>query len=281
MKILVTGANGFLGRGITKKLLDLGAEVVATDFTVDSIDPRAQLVQTDLFTVENPFSFFGNPDVVLHLAWRNGFIHNAPSHLEDLPKHFDFLSKMVNSGITKLSVMGTMHEIGFFEGSISDSTPCAPMTAYGVAKNALRQMFFSSFSTSSTSLQWLRAFYIVSNDPRGSSIFSKLIQASERGDERFPFTSGFNQYDFLDYEVFCNYVALATLDLDCKGIINVCSGYPESLSDRVERFIEENNLSIKLDYGAFPDRPYDSKAVWGDSSAIQSVVGSSFVRRKR
>ena len=33
MKILVTGANGYLGRGIVKAILDKGAEVIATDFS--------------------------------------------------------------------------------------------------------------------------------------------------------------------------------------------------------------------------------------------------------
>ena len=34
-------------------------------------------------------------------------------------------------------------------------------------------------------------------------------------------------------------------------------------------FIKENGYKIKLDYGAFPDRPYDSKAVWGNDMKIK------------
>jgi len=56
------------------------------------------------------------------------------------------------------------------------------------------------------------------------------------------------------------------------GIINICSGKPEKLSDRVERFIYENGYKIILKYGAYPDRPYDSKAVWGDNSKIQLII---------
>lgn len=56
------------------------------------------------------------------------------------------------------------------------------------------------------------------------------------------------------------------------GIINICSGRPEKLAERVERFIAENGYKIKLKYGAFPDRPYDSKAVWGDSRKIEAVM---------
>lgn len=47
---------------------------------------------------------------------------------------------------------------------------------------------------------------------------------------------------------------------------------PEKLADRVERFIKENGYGIKLKYGAFPDRPYDSKAVWGDNNKIRKIM---------
>ena len=46
------------------------------------------------------------------------------------------------------------------------------------------------------------------------------------------------------------------------------------ISDIVERFIKENNYNIKLKYGAFPDRPYDSKAIWGDDFKIRLIEKS-------
>ena len=45
-----------------------------------------------------------------------------------------------------------------------------------------------------------------------------------------------------------------------------------TLAERVERYIKENDLNIKLDYGAFPDRPYDSPGVWGDASKIKQIL---------
>ena len=57
-----------------------------------------------------------------------------------------------------------------------------------------------------------------------------------------------------------------------QGVINIGSGYPEKLADRVERFIKENNYKITLKYGAFPERPYDSKAVWGDGQKIKTIM---------
>ena len=272
MKILVTGANGYLGQGIVKAILDNGHSVVAADFKTQNVDDRAKKVDCNLFEVDNPFDVFGSPDVLLHLAWRDGFVHNSNAHIEDLPRHFNFIKTMIESGIKKVAVMGTMHEIGFFEGSINENTPCHPMSLYGIAKDALRNIVQMMAKSHSIDYQWLRGYYIVGNSKFGNSIFSKITAAAEEGKTEFPFTMGQNQYDFADYDDFCAQIAAAVGQNEINGIINIGSGKPEKLADRVERFIKENGYSIKLKYGAFPDRPYDSKAVWGDGSKIQTIL---------
>lgn len=118
----------------------------------------------------------------------------------------------------------------------------------------------------------MRGFYIVGNPKFGNSIFSKIYKKAEEGEKTFPFTSGKNQYDFIDYNDFCNQVSRSVIQSNVDGIINIGIGEPESLASRVERFIKEYNLDIKLDYGKFPDRPYDSKAVWGDHSKIEKIM---------
>lgn len=42
MKILVTGANGYLGQGIVKEILNSGHDVIAVDFKTNNIDDRAK-----------------------------------------------------------------------------------------------------------------------------------------------------------------------------------------------------------------------------------------------
>ena len=140
MKILVTGANGYLGQGIVKHILDRGYEVVATDFRDNQIDSRAQKMACNLFEIEDPYNYFGQPDILLHLAWRDGFVHYSDAHVDDLPRHYEFIKKITDSDIKTISVMGSMHEIGFFEGSIKEDTPCNPITPYGISKNALREL---------------------------------------------------------------------------------------------------------------------------------------------
>ena len=274
MRILVTGANGYLGQGIVKHILDCGHDVVATGKKLDMVDDRAEKIVCDLFSVYDPFNYFGHPDVMLHLAWRDGFVHYSDAHINDLPKHYQFIQSLAESDVKKIAVMGSMHEIGFFEGSIKEDTPCNPITPYGISKNALRQLTEMLCKQKGKEFQWLRGYYIVGNSQYGSSIFSKITAAAAESKTEFPFTMGQNQFDFIDYEIFCKQVARTVTQSDVLGIINICSGHPEKLADRVERFIKENGYRIKLQYGVFPDRPYDSKAVWGDGRKIERILSN-------
>lgn len=274
MKILITGANGYIGRGVVKKLLDKNVSVIATDINVDGIDERAEKIQCDLFSTNNPYEYFGSPDVLLHLAWRDGFAHYSDAHIEDLNKHYQLIKRFAESNVKMIACLGSMHEVGFFEGCINENTPCNPITPYGISKNALRKLVEMLCIKNNKEFEWLRGFYIVGNIEYGSSIFSKIKKAEDEGQIEFPFTSGENEYDFLDYDEFCEQVACAISQYEILGVINICSGKPEKLADRVERFIKENNFKIKLNYGAFPDRDYDSKAIWGDDSKIRRILNN-------
>lgn len=272
MRILVTGANGYIGTGVVEALLALNQNVIATDFNVDGIDSHAKTIAGNIFETKNPYDYYGKPDIVLHLAWRNGFVHNAGSHLDDLANHYAFLSEMAESGVKKIVALGSMHEIGFYEGRITENTPCKPLSLYGISKNALRQSLELLCKQKNTLFQWIRGYYIVGNSEKGASIFSKITAAVKDGKTDFSFTTGKNQYDFIDYDEFCSQIANVVVNNSILGTINCCSGYPETLASRVERFIKDNNYNIKLIYGAFPDRPYDSLAVWGDNAKIKAIL---------
>lgn len=272
MKVLITGANGYLGQGIVKHVLDLGMDVIASDFMLNNVDDRANKVECNLFEIENPYQYFGQPDILLHLAWRDGFVHYSDAHINDLPLHYEFLKKFIETDVKKIAIMGSMHEIGFYEGSIKEDTACNPITPYGISKNALRELAEMLCKQKNKKFQWLRGYYIVGNSIHGASIFSKITAAELEGKTEFPFTMGLNQYDFIDYDDFCEQVARTVKQDEILGIINIGSGCPEKLADRVERFIKENGYKIKLKYGAFPDRPYDSKAVWGDGKKMHQIM---------
>lgn len=273
MNITVTGANGYIGSHVVKALLDAGASCTAVDFSNNHIDPRAAFRSVNILANDpNVYAKLGRPDVFLHLAWKDGFAHNSPAHMEMLSAHAELLRNLLTGGLKRLAVMGTMHEVGYYEGAIDENTPCAPISQYGIAKNALRESSRLLAGQHGALWQWLRAFYIYGDDANARSIFGKLLQAAREGKTTFPFTSGKNKYDFIPVAELARQIAACVLQDTIDGVINCCSGRPVSLAERVEEFIRENALNIKLEYGAYPDRAYDSPAVWGNDAKIQTIL---------
>ena len=272
-KILVTGAGGYIGQHVVKALLDKGADVIATDIRLDDVDDRATKVQKNIFEEnENIFTEMGSPDVCLHMAWRDGFIHNSEKHIEDLDSHYKFISNMMKGGLKQMAVMGSMHEVGYYEGAIDENTPTNPLSLYGIAKNTLRQLTFLLGKNENVIVQWIRGFYIFGDDLKNNSIFKKIVEAEQEGKTEFPFTSGKNKYDFLSIYDMADQIAEIVLQDKINGIINSCTGQPKTLAEKVESFIKENNFKIKLKYGAYPDRPYDSPGIWGDATKINEIM---------
>lgn len=272
MKILVTGANGYIGSKVVEKLCNYGIEVIATDLNNNNIDQRAKFISANIFELkENWFNFFEKPDVCLHMAWRDGFIHDSVKHMGDLSAHFSFLTNLIDNGLKQIVCMGSMHEVGYFEGPIDENTPCKPLSQYGIAKNALREALQLYSTTHGASFQWLRAFYIYGDDEIGNSIFCKIRKAVKEGKTAFPFTTGKNQYDFININELAEQISHCVMQKKILGIINCCSGKPVSLANQVEWYIAKNHLPITLEYGKYLDRLYDSPCIYGNSKKIHKI----------
>lgn len=270
--ILVTGACGYIGRHVVSALIKEGVEVIASDLVKRGAPDGVKFIEGDIIHDASLCEVLPNLTACVHLAWQDGFRHNAPSHLANLSAHVDFLQKLAERGTKRLAVMGSMHEVGYWEGAITGESPCNPMSMYGIAKNALRQALRVVLKDSQTKLQWIRGYYIYGDDRCNHSIFTKLLEAASAGKKTFPFTSGRNKYDFIQVDQLAEMIAAVVLQDEVDGIINCCTGNPKSLAEAVEGFIAANELDIKLDYGAFPDRPYDSPGVWGDPTVINLIL---------
>ena len=278
-RILVTGANGYIGAQVVRYFLqNTPHEIIAVDFQNTRIPSEATFISEDILSSchdDTLYERLRRPDALVHLAWKDGFQHNSPSHLAYLPHHFAFIENMILHGVHNITAMGTVHEVGYYEGEISDTNPPAehPMSFYGIAKNALRQaLFVLATAYPQVSFKWLRAFYITGEDASSHSIFSKILQWEREGKSSFPFTDGTAKFDFIDVHTLARMIACAAMAHRHCEIINVCSGTPVPLKDKIEQFIADHQLHIRPEYGAFAKRSYDSPIVYGSNTKIQYIL---------
>lgn len=276
LKVLITGSSGYIGSHIVTQVLEAGHEVIAADRTCkDAAGNMSKLTVTDypIFSGDSGiYESLGSPDVCIHLAWQNGFQHNDDAHMENLSKHYVFIRDMIRGGLRQIVGMGTMHEVGYWEGMISDDTPTRPRSLYGVAKNAAREFTELLAYQNDAIFQWVRVYYITGDDGKSKSVFQKILVASQEGKTEFPFTSGKNKYDFIDVRELAHQICSVALQKEVTGVINCCSGRTTTLGERAEQFIMDNSLKITLKYGAFPDREYDSPEIWGDDKKIREIL---------
>ena len=83
-KVLVTGANGYIGTCVVAELQKRGCQVVACDVAFTNLPGNVDKLAADIFDPDvDIYDLAGQPDCLIHLAWRNGFQHNADTHLQD------------------------------------------------------------------------------------------------------------------------------------------------------------------------------------------------------
>ena len=69
LNILLTGANGYIGRHIVSRLVELGHAVTACDLTFTDKHPEVKHVEYNILQKhpDDLFSKLGAPDVCLHM----------------------------------------------------------------------------------------------------------------------------------------------------------------------------------------------------------------------
>ncbi len=282
MKIAVTGAGGYIGKHVVKALTSTHHDVVAITYT-GANTVTSNVIKMDILEASDDkiIEVFSNFDAVLHLAWSAGFNHYDKGHIANVMNHYRFLKALVRAGVQNISVAGTMHEIGYHVGEVTEKTACNPGNPYGISKNFLRQICIYEMEKADVSLKWLRMYYITGDDRNSNSIFSKIMAADDASKETFPLNSGEMLYDFIDIECLAKQIATATIQTDVAGIINCSSGKPKSLRTAVDEFIVQHKLRIKPVYNVFPSRAYDSPAIWGNSNKIEQIMVNSFNDNKQ
>ncbi|MHA1284396.1 MAG: NAD-dependent epimerase/dehydratase family protein [Promethearchaeota archaeon] len=281
MKVLVTGATGFVGNHVINELLKYGGiEIIAT-----SLDPiekskrfkwfdQVKYIQCNLDEKkENYFDFFEKPDLLIHLSWAGLPNYNDLFHYEDnLFNNYFFIKNMIVNGLKDLSVIGTCLEYGMINGPLSENINPNPITPYGLAKDVLRRFIQELNKKYQFHFRWIRLFYLYGKGQNPKALIPQLDKALDNNEEVFNMSKGDQLRDYLPVEKVAEYIVKISLQKEITGIINCCSGKPISIRELVENHMKKRNKFIKLNLGYYNYPPYEPMAFWGDNSKLKQIL---------
>ena len=288
MKILVTGATGFIGNHIIEQLLELNEhEIIASALERENNKnfpcyKNVTFIPCYLYEKkENFFTFFQNPDLLIHLAWEGLPNFKELYHFErNLFNDYHFLKNIISNGLQRLSVTGTCFEYGNQSGRLSEDMETNPIIAYALAKDTLRKFIQELTKIYDFKFHWIRLFFMYGKGQSPTSIISQLDKALDNNEESFNMSGGEQVRDYLPVEKIAEYIIKISLQDKITGLINCCSGKPITIKKLVEEHVKKRNKIIKLNLGYYPYPDYVPMQFWGDTTKLESVL-SMFNNKKK
>ncbi|MFN9999010.1 MAG: NAD-dependent epimerase/dehydratase family protein [bacterium] len=281
MKILVTGATGFIGNHLIPILLQSGHSVIAIGRNQKKASAsewynKVSFITFDISILpkeESLYNLFDNPDVLIHLAWDGLSDLNDLIHVENnLFSHYEFLKSYINSGGKHILVTGTCLEYGIQIGCLDEEMPVDPITSYGIAKNSLRQfLYLLGKNQPQFIFQWVRLFYMYGKGQHPRSVIPQLEEAILRGDKSFNMSGGEQLRDYLPVTKVAQYLVKIAEQNLVVGVINCCSGQPIAIKTLVKDYAESLGSKIELNLGYYPYTDYEPMAFWGDNKKLKKL----------
>jgi nucleoside-diphosphate-sugar epimerase len=281
MKVLLTGATGFIGNHVVGQLLERGHQVVAIGRSAahasrhqwyENVDFRVW----DLHAAEAPFtvSGLGSPDVLMHLAWPGLPNYKELFHFErNLLADYLFIKTLVLQGLQRVLVTGTCFEYGMRDGCLNESMPTFPANPYALAKDTLRKFLEALQVNQAFTMVWCRLFYMHGPGQNPNSLLAQLDAAIARGDTEFPLSGGEQLRDYLPVEAVADRLATLLEHDKFDGVVNICSGEAISIRRLVTEHLARKSASIRLNFGSIPYSQLEPMAFWGSGERYKTITG--------
>jgi nucleoside-diphosphate-sugar epimerase len=236
MKILLTGATGFIGSTFTRLALSRGhqlAALVIPSEPIPSKDPSGSDIRWLRGTLDDApwkdIAAFG-PDVCMHMAWITtpGIYLESPENFRFLESSIGFLRKIREAGTNHIFGLGTCVEYQITDKPLSeDLTPVSPTTPYAQCKDELRRTMEADANQHGFVFCWGRVFYPYGPGEHPSRLCSSIIQKLSR-DEKVLLKTPDSTKDYIYVEDLA--VAILTvLEKQFRGTINLGTGIGNSV----------------------------------------------------
>lgn len=282
MRVMVTGATGFVGQHVVNELLARGHVVVAIARDIKRAREmpwfdRVEFIQCDLHEGFKPLlQPECLPNAIVHLAWPGLPNYRDFFHIsKNLPADLAFLEAAVNSGVPHLLVAGTCLEYGMQYGPLTEELETSPTTPYGFAKDALRKALQLLQKERPFTLQWMRLFYMYGEGQNKNSLLAQLDRAIDEGQPVFNMSMGDQLRDYLPIQDVAKNFAIVLENPHCQGVINCCSGLPVSVFDLVQQRCREKASDIRINRGYYPYPDYEPMAFWGIGAKLSTLKVAS------
>ena len=268
MNIVVTGANGYVGRQVVKCFLESNISIsllVRSNTKIFEKNNKIKIFTVDLSNInDNIYEQLEKPDILIHLAWGGLPNYSSLHHFEtELYIQYNFLKKMIIGGLKKIFITGTCFEYGLQEGCLMPSTVTKPENPYGYAKDSLRKQLIFLKNEYDFNFIWARLFYIFGEDQPITTLYGSLINKIRTGGNSFDLSAGEQLRDYLHVKQVAKLIFENSLNIENTKTINLSSGVPISVRKFVESIVDSEKSSIELNFGVYPYSSNEPMEFWG------------------
>ena len=282
MKILVTGAAGFVGARVAAKFLEAGHEVTGFDnLSVghrQNLPQGAKLIQGDLRDAAVIRSAVKGHDAVAHLAAQA----QIPESVKNPQKAFDInlvggqnlLEAMRLEGVDRLVYSSTAGVYGNpVHVPITETAPTLPISPYGATKlafEALLHTYHAAYGLHVTLFRYFNPYGPTENHDPETHAIPNFIQAALAGKPIPLYWNGVQIRDFFFVDDIAQAHVLG-LEQDGFHIYNLGSGSGQKVRDVVEKILvyTTSNSAIQ-DLG---ERPGDPPRLTADTTKVRQELG--------
>jgi nucleoside-diphosphate-sugar epimerase len=279
MKVLLTGASGFIGRHTIPFLLEQGYEVFAVSRSGKPLVDRRGLhwLGADLLKSGEVERLVQTvcPTHLLHLAWEATprKYWQSPANYRWVEASLSLFRTFAEQGGKRAVGTGTCAEYDWMQAAPyrETSTSCQSHSPYSLCKHALYSLLTGYCRAADVSFAWGRPFFLFGPHEAPNRLVPQVMTSLLKH-ESVACSEGRQIRDFLYVEDAAE-AFVALLASDVEGAVNVASGHGISVRGLVEEIAEHLNSRDLVRFGANqPDRP-EAPNVVADIGRLVREVG--------